>query len=735
MTEDLLLGQQLDEYRLEALLGRGGMARVYRGLDVRLKRYAAIKVIDPPFRDSSEYVKRFEREAQAIARLEHPHIVRLYRYGEAQGALYMAMQYIEGSDLGSVLDAYHADQEFISLADASRIIREVCLALDYAHSKGVIHRDIKPSNIMLDHQGQAYVTDFGLALLTETGTRGEVFGSPRYIAPEQAISSAGAVPQSDLYAVGIILYETLTGRWPFDAENPMDLAMLHITEQPQPPRQLRPDISAELETVILKAIAKEPGDRYSSGAALAGALDQAVKGEGAAAITTQPHKSIPDRVALDMAQNPLPPLPGAIAAPRPSRKTLHSLPTLDPDERTASPGSERSIYAGAAIGLVVGLALLGVMLLLVLRRGGTDNRGPVILATETQQDAQVAVAVASPTQTSTSTAMPTLTPTATPTASLTSMSTYIPTRTATGTATYTASPTASYTTSPLPTVTPAPTLTPVPPSATRTRTPVPASATPRRTPRPNVVTPSPTPAAASYGILIATRGEDSLFVANWGELPFPLALLRLGDGDGFIDGSEWGVPVLSPGECVTAWKDGKSPKPPAVTCQEVGPRLTREPKERFWKSAFGVYYDGAWIANCDSELFPFSIPVEPQTAVAVPATEYELLIAKHGEDSLFVINQGDSAFPLAPLHLGQGDGAINGAEWGIEALGPGQCVTAWKDTGKKQKVPDVECELVGKRLTREGRERFWKSSFDVFYDQERQRRCDSDRCAITIRAR
>jgi hypothetical protein len=128
------------------------------------------------------------------------------------------------------------------------------------------------------------------------------------------------------------------------------------------------------------------------------------------------------------------------------------------------------------------------------------------------------------------------------------------------------------------------------------------------------------------------------------------------------------------------------------------------------------------------------MPVEPQAVVAVTATEFELLIAKHGEDSLFVVNQGDRAFPLAPLRLGEGDGAINGAEWGIETLGPGQCVTAWKDTGKKQKAPDVECELVGQRLTREGRERFWKSSFDVFYGGISQRRCDSDRCTITIRA-
>ncbi len=211
MNNDRLMGQQLDEYRLEALLGRGGMARVYRGLDIRLGRYAAIKVIDIPLQTTSEYMVRFEREAQAIAKLEHPHIVRLYHSGEAQGLLYMAMQYIEGADLGSVLQTYRDDDEFIEPEETSRIIRQVCQALDYAHAQGVIHRDIKPSNILLDKQGQVYLTDFGLALLTEIGTRGEIVGSPHYNAPEQAISSAKVVPQSDLYSVGIILYEMFTG--------------------------------------------------------------------------------------------------------------------------------------------------------------------------------------------------------------------------------------------------------------------------------------------------------------------------------------------------------------------------------------------------------------------------------------------------------------------------------------------------------------------------------------------
>ncbi|MBI1876883.1 MAG: serine/threonine protein kinase, partial [Chloroflexi bacterium] len=307
MANDPLIGRQLDEYRLESLLGQGGMARVYRGLDVRLKRWVAIKVIDTPFQTDSDYIRRFELEAKAIAQLEHPHIVSLYRYGEVKGLLYMAMQYVEGAPLNEVLASYRAEGGFIEPAEAGRIVREVGLALDYAHSRGVIHRDVKPANIILTRQGSAILTDFGLALLTEVGTRGEIFGTPHYMAPEQAMSSAGVVPQSDLYAVGVILYEMFTGQVPFDASLPLDIAMLHMSEPPPRPRQLRPDLKAALEKVILKALAKDPWWRYPSGAALALALERATKPPRtrAAASPAKPARSIPERVALSMAGRPL----------------------------------------------------------------------------------------------------------------------------------------------------------------------------------------------------------------------------------------------------------------------------------------------------------------------------------------------------------------------------------------------------------------------------------------------
>jgi serine/threonine protein kinase len=312
MTDDSLLGQQLDEYRLEALLGQGGMASVYRALDIHLHRYAAVKVIRTSLRSDSDYVIRFAREAQAIAKLEHPNIVRLYRYGEVQGLLYMAMQYIEGADLGSVLASYQADHEFIEPEEAGRIIRQVCLALDYAHSRGVIHRDVKPSNIMLDKQGTVFLTDFGLALSTEIGTRGEIFGSPHYIAPEQAIFSANAIPHSDLYAVGVILYEMFTGQLPFEAEHPLDVAMLHLTEPVRPPRELRPELSMELEAVIIKALAKEHVDRYPSGAVLADVLELAlgVNVQAPASVATS-RRTVLERIAAHLAEYPLPPIPGA----------------------------------------------------------------------------------------------------------------------------------------------------------------------------------------------------------------------------------------------------------------------------------------------------------------------------------------------------------------------------------------------------------------------------------------
>jgi serine/threonine protein kinase len=304
-----LIGRQLDEYRIDQLLGQGGMARVYLALDVRLNRQVAIKVIDAPLDLDSAYTQRFEREAQAVARLEHPHIVRLYRYGEIDGLPYMVMQYIPGSNLRALLATYRKAGKAIEPREASRIVAEVCAALDFAHQRGVIHRDVKPSNILLDRQGRVFLADFGLARLADVRTLGEIFGSPYYMAPEQAISSAATVSQTDLYALGVILYEMFTGRVPFDAESATEVAMLHVSEEPRPPGEWGQRITPDLEAVILTALAKEPADRYASGAALADDLEQAL--QVTYARSPSQFRTMVSRSAMEADLPPLPPPPAA----------------------------------------------------------------------------------------------------------------------------------------------------------------------------------------------------------------------------------------------------------------------------------------------------------------------------------------------------------------------------------------------------------------------------------------
>lgn len=301
---DPLIGARLGNYQIESSLGRGGMARVYRAVDVTLRRLVALKVIEPDLRDLGGYSARFEREAQAIAALEHPQIVPVYYFGESGGLYYMAMKYVEGVELRTLMDLYQDEGQSLPSADLLRIFEAVGSALDYAHSQGVIHRDVKPSNIMIDRNGQPYLTDFGLALNVSQGTIGEVFGTPHYIAPEQARSSANAVPQSDFYSLGVILYELFTGVVPFDDPVPTAIALQHIMKEPTPPHVVNPDLPPSLETVIMKALAKNPDERYQTGEALAGALRRVLRGMTGAAREGQP---VVDRVRGILEQEkPLP---------------------------------------------------------------------------------------------------------------------------------------------------------------------------------------------------------------------------------------------------------------------------------------------------------------------------------------------------------------------------------------------------------------------------------------------
>lgn len=296
--EDPLIGQHLGNYRIDSVVGRGGMAIVYRAFDESLHRPVAVKVIDARYRDNPAYAQRFLQEARAVATWRHEHILQVFYAGQQDEWYYFAMEYVDGPDLSKVMKQYADAGELMPHEDVLKIGRAVAGALDYAHSQGIVHRDVKPSNVMVARDGRIALADFGLALDAQQGSFGGTFGTPHYIAPEQARNSATAVPQSDLYALGVILYEILTGAVPFDDPSPMSLAVQHLTQPPPPPRQLNPNLNAATEAVLLKALQKQPADRYPNGAALMEALSAALQEPEAAA-----------------EHDALPLLPGGVAAP------------------------------------------------------------------------------------------------------------------------------------------------------------------------------------------------------------------------------------------------------------------------------------------------------------------------------------------------------------------------------------------------------------------------------------
>jgi serine/threonine protein kinase len=279
MLGNALIGRKLGDYMIVEMLGHGGMAHVYKGYDANLDRYAAVKVITQQnlaAEDVQEYRERFQREARSIARLSHSRIVGVYQFGQTDDHLYyMAMKYIEGHDLRQILKEYNKRGKRMSSKHILQIVHDIADALDYAHLQGVIHRDVKPSNIMVMQDGHAVLTDFGLALTTTEGTIGNTFGSVHYIAPEQAVSSKQASPQSDLYSLGIVVYEMLTGKVPFDDISAMSVALKHISEAPPKLRDFSPEISPQIEEVVMKMLDKEPRRRYLTGASFVQSLEVA----------------------------------------------------------------------------------------------------------------------------------------------------------------------------------------------------------------------------------------------------------------------------------------------------------------------------------------------------------------------------------------------------------------------------------------------------------------------------
>lgn len=276
---------QFGRYQVVRVLGRGAMGLVYEGLDPRLERKVAIKVISTAALADSElratYSSRFIAEAQAVARLNHPHIVGLYDFGEENGVAYMVMELVRGEELAAWFDMsqdFHLD---FTLEDAVRMSCELLEALGYAHRHGVIHRDVKPANVMLSHDLRVKLTDFGVARMAAVNadrTEAEMVGTPSFMSPEQ-ITGQAVGPPSDLFAAGIILYQFLTNERPFRGSGVFAVQQKILYDQPVPPSVLNPLLSPAFDAVVDRALAKRPEDRYPDAGAFRDDLRRALNGE------------------------------------------------------------------------------------------------------------------------------------------------------------------------------------------------------------------------------------------------------------------------------------------------------------------------------------------------------------------------------------------------------------------------------------------------------------------------
>lgn len=259
-----MVGRKLGDYTLERHLAVGGMAHIYLGRDAKLERMAAIKILSRDMLNDSVMAQRFEREARAIAKLEHESIIPIYQFGEQDGQYFLAMRYVEGRDLAQEVNDLRQRGKLMDVRRALTILEKVAGALDYAHRNNIVHRDIKPSNVLLGAGDKVYLSDFGLAMLSSDKTLGTAFGTPRYISPEQATDSLKTVPQSDIYSLAVMVYEILTGALLFDAPHPLEVALAHVTQQPKPPRTHNPAIPAQAQEEILKSLSKDPHKRHQT---------------------------------------------------------------------------------------------------------------------------------------------------------------------------------------------------------------------------------------------------------------------------------------------------------------------------------------------------------------------------------------------------------------------------------------------------------------------------------------
>jgi serine/threonine-protein kinase len=290
-VSDTLIGMMFDgRYRILRKLGSGGMANVYLAEDEELGRRVAIKILNDRHANDDQFVERFRREAKNAAGLSHPNIVSIYDRGEAEGTYYIAMEYLEGRSLKERIVA----EGPLPIASAIEIVRQILRAVGFAHRRQIVHRDIKPHNVLLVQDGPGdgderfKVTDFGISrtATSQMTEAGSIVGTAQYLSPEQA-RGAPVDQRSDIYSVGIVLYELLTGQLPFTGETPLEIAMKHLSEIPKAPSELRPEIPTDLDMIVLRALAKDPADRFESAEEMERELARIAGGGGVTAETAE----------------------------------------------------------------------------------------------------------------------------------------------------------------------------------------------------------------------------------------------------------------------------------------------------------------------------------------------------------------------------------------------------------------------------------------------------------------
>jgi serine/threonine-protein kinase len=431
MEQSTWIGRSLNgRYKIDALLGQGGMSAVYKATDPNLKRVVAIKLIHPHLSTDSDFVYRFKKEAAAVAALRHPNIIQVFDFNTDNDVYYMVLEFVPGETLQDRLKHLKQSNARMPVDQAVRILLNICDALSYAHKQGIIHRDIKPANIMLDVHGQAILMDFGIVkILDDTShtATGAVVGTARYMSPE-VIRSEVPDERSDLYSLGVTFYEMLSGDPPFDAPSAMSLLMRHLNDPVPDLKTKRPDLPSELIRIVNKTLEKERENRYRSAAELAGDLRRLLSALETAPLPTAAPAPKPVPPADDQTQpwevqsqgDSLVSQPTAVEqTPQPVQATLREA-VEGPRQESLKMEAKRAVRPAAPMSPVVKFGGLGGLALLLLVGGFFVMRGmfsssseptPNPAATFTQP-ASAATFTASP-ETDTPEPAPTLEPTAT----------------------------------------------------------------------------------------------------------------------------------------------------------------------------------------------------------------------------------------------------------------------------------------------------------------------------------